>query len=113
MIKNVESISLINKNILAAVTNPAVAEVKELRAQILELKAEIKKAKYISWENRKQPQNNEGNRKPPYKGLNWKPVDKKNLECYKCEKKGHFKLEYWLKPKNWIDYRNIQFLKTE
>jgi len=48
MIKNVESISLINKNILAAVTNPAVAEVKELRAQILELKAEIKKAKYIS-----------------------------------------------------------------
>jgi len=43
----VESASLINKNVIAAATNPAVAEVKKLKAQILELKAEIKKAKYI------------------------------------------------------------------
>ncbi len=44
--KNVESASLINKNVIAAATNPATAEVKELKAQILELKAEIKEAKY-------------------------------------------------------------------
>ncbi len=46
--KNVKSASLINKNVIAAVTNPAVAEVKKLKAQILELKAEIKEAKYVS-----------------------------------------------------------------
>jgi len=45
--KNVESASLINKNVIAATTNPATAEVKELKAQILELKAEIKEAKYV------------------------------------------------------------------
>ena len=45
--KNVESASLINKNVIAAATNPATAEVKELKAQILELKAEIKEAKYV------------------------------------------------------------------
>ena len=45
--KNVESASLINKNVIATATNPAVAEVKELKAQILKLKAEIKKAKYV------------------------------------------------------------------
>src|SRR6266498_1753875 len=45
--KNVESASLINKNVIVA-TNPAVVKVKELKAQILELKAEIKKAKYVS-----------------------------------------------------------------
>ena len=61
--KNVESASLINKNVIAAATNPAVTEVKELKAQILELKAEIKKAKYISREDRKTPQDNEENRK--------------------------------------------------
>src|SRR6266498_302085 len=44
--KNVESASLINKNVIAAATNPNTAEVKELKAQILELKAEIKEAKY-------------------------------------------------------------------
>ncbi len=48
MAKNVESISLINKNVIAATTSSAVAEVKELKAQILELKAEIKEAKYVS-----------------------------------------------------------------
>ncbi len=53
--KNVESISLINKNVIAAATNPAVAEVKELKAQILKLKAKIKKAKYVSREDRKPP----------------------------------------------------------
>ncbi len=31
--KNVESASLINKNVIAAATNPAVAKVKELKAQ--------------------------------------------------------------------------------
>ena len=51
--KNVESASLINKNVIAAATNPVVTEVKELKAQILELKAEIKEAKYIPREDRK------------------------------------------------------------
>ena len=46
--KNVESTSLINKNIIAATINPAVAEVKKFKAQILELKVEIKDAKYVS-----------------------------------------------------------------
>ncbi|SRR6266498_2061716 len=45
--KNVESASLINKNVIAAATNPTTAEVKKLKAQILELKAEIKEAKNI------------------------------------------------------------------
>src|SRR6266542_4051380 len=57
MAKNVESASLINKNVIAAATNPT-AEVKELKAQILELKAEIKEAKYVSREDRRVPQNN-------------------------------------------------------
>ena len=70
MAKNVESASLINKNVIAAVTNPAVAEVKKLKAQILELKAEIKEAKYVPQEDRKASQNNGGNRKPPYRGSN-------------------------------------------
>jgi len=88
--KNVESASLINKNVIAAATNPT-AEVKELKAQILELKAEIKEAKYVPKEDRRASQNNGGNRKPPYKGPNRRPVDKKNLECFNCEKKGYFK----------------------
>jgi len=33
--------------VIAAMTNPAVAKVKELKAQILKLKAKIKEAKYI------------------------------------------------------------------
>jgi len=65
-VKNVENTSLINKNVIAATTNPAIAKVKELKAQILKLKAEIKEAKYVPREDRKMPQNNEGNRKPPY-----------------------------------------------
>ncbi len=111
--KNVESASLINKNIIAAAINPAVAEVKELKAQILELKAEIKEAKYISWEDRRASQNNGRNRKSSYQKLNRKPVDKKNLECFNCEKKGYFKSKCWAKPKNQTDYRNIQFLEAE
>src|SRR6266496_2885037 len=79
--KNVESTSLINKNVIAAVTNTATAEVKELKAQILELKAEIKEAKYVSQEDRKPPQNTGGNKKPSYRRLNRKPVDKRNLKC--------------------------------
>src|SRR6266540_3064822 len=63
--KNIESTSLINKNVIAAATNPSTAEVKKLKAQILELKAEIKEAKYIPREDRKLPQNIRGNRKPP------------------------------------------------
>src|SRR6266498_904667 len=64
--KNVESTSLINKNVIAVAINPRTAEVKELKAQILKLKAEIKEAKYVSREDRKPPQNTRGNRKPPY-----------------------------------------------
>ena len=45
--KNVENASLINKNVIAVATNPATTEVKELKAQILKLKAKIKEAKYI------------------------------------------------------------------
>src|SRR6266498_3144262 len=115
--KNVESASLINKNVIAAATSPATAEVKELKAQILKLKAEIKEAKYVLREDRKPPQNNGGNRKPPYRGPNRKPVDKRNLECFNCEKKGHFKSECRAKPKDQIrdrtDYRNIRFLESE
>ncbi len=98
---------------LAATTNPAVAEVKELKAQILELKAEIKEAKYVLREDRKMPQNNGGNRKLPYRGPNQKSVGKKNLECFNCSKKDHFKSECWAKPKDRTDYRNIWFLETE
>ncbi len=117
MAKNVKSTSLINKNVMAVATNLTVAEVKEFKVQILELKVEIKEAKYISQEDWKQPQNNERNRKPPYKGLNRKPIDKRNLKCFNCEKKGYFKSECWAKPKNqtrnWTDYKNTQFLKSE
>ncbi len=98
---------------IAAATNSATAEVKKLKAQILELKSEIKEAKYISREDRKMPQNNGGNQKPPYKGSNRKPVDKRNLECFNCEKKGHFKSECQAKPKDRTDYRNIRFLESE
>ncbi len=115
--KNVESASLINKNVIAAATNPATAKVKELKAQILELKAEIKEAKYVSREDRKASQNNGGNRRPPYQGLNRKPVDKRNLECFNCRKKGHFRSECRSKPKDqtrdWTDYRNIRFLESK
>ena len=51
--KNVKSMSLINKNIIAIATNLAVVEVKELKAQILKLKAEIKEVKYVSREDHK------------------------------------------------------------
>ena len=40
-------------------------------------------------------------------------MDKRNLECFNCEKKGHFKSEYRAKPKDQTDYRNIRFLKSE
>src|SRR6266498_152818 len=102
--KNVESASLINKNVIAVATNPSIAEVKELKAQILELKAEIKESKYVPREDRKLPQNDGGNRKPPYRGPNRKPVDKRNLECFNCGKKGHFKSECRAKPKDRTDY---------
>src|SRR6266542_4120533 len=59
--KNVESVSLINRNVIAAATNPNTAKVKEIKAQILEQKAEIKKAKYVSREDRRQPEINAGN----------------------------------------------------
>ncbi len=86
---------------------------KELKAQILELKAEIKEAKYVSREDRKAPQNTGGNWKSPYKGPNRKPVDKRNLKCFNCGKKGHFKSEYRARPKDRTDYRNIRFLESE
>ena len=93
MAKNVKSVSLINKNVITAVTNPAVTKVKKLKAQILKLKAKIKEAKYMLREDRKMPQNNGENRKLPYRGPNQKSVGKKNLECFNCSKKGHFKSE--------------------
>src|SRR6266545_1591692 len=49
--KNVKSASLINKNVIAAATNPTMAKVKELKAQILELRAKIKEAKYMPQED--------------------------------------------------------------
>ncbi len=111
--KNVESASFINKNVIAAATNPTTAEVKELKAQILELKAKIKEAKYVFREDRKVSQNTGGNQKPPYRGPNRKPVDKRNLECFNCGKKGHFKSECRAKLKDRTDYRNIRFLEFE
>ncbi len=60
---------------------------------------------------------NEENRKSPYQGLNWKPVDKRNLECFNYRKKSHFKSECKAKPKDQTrdrtDYRNIRFLESE
>ena len=47
MAKNIKSISFINKNIMAAVTNPVVTEVKKLKAQILKLKTELRESKYV------------------------------------------------------------------
>ncbi len=111
--KNVESASLINKNVIAAATNPSIVEVKELKAQILELKAEIKEAKYVPREDKKTSQNNGGNRKPPFRGPNRKPIDKRNLECFNCGKKRHFKSECRAKSKDRTDYRNIRFLEFE
>ncbi len=83
----------------------------------MELKTEIKEAKYVSWKDKKLSQNNEGNRKPPYRGSNRKPVNKKNLEYFNCDKKGYFKSECWAKLKDqirdWTNYRNVRFLETE
>ena len=46
-----------------------------------------------------------------------KPIDKRNLECFNCEKKGHFKSECRAKLKDQTrdqtDYRNIRFLESE
>src|SRR6266498_3251541 len=111
--KNVESVSLINRNVIATATNPNTAKIKELKAQILELKAEIKEVKYVLREDRKAPQNNERNRKPSYRGPNRKPVNKRNLECFNCRKKGHFKSKCRAKLKDRTDYRNIRFLESE
>src|SRR6266542_1944098 len=115
--KNVESASLINKNVIATAINSVTAEVKEFKVQILELKAEIKELKYVPQEDRKTPQNNGRNRKLPYRGPNRKPVDKRNLEYFNCRKKGHFRSECRSKPKDQIknrtDYRNIRFLESE
>ncbi len=115
--KNIESTSLINKNVIAVVTNPTIAEVKEPKAQILKLKAEIKEAKYVFWEDRKLSQNNGRNRKPPYKGSNHKPINKRNLECFNCEKKDYFNFKCQAKSKGQIrdrmNYRNIRFLETD
>ncbi len=86
-------LKVLDKNVIMAATSPAVAEVKELKVQILKLKAEIKEAKYVSREDHKLSQNNERNRKPPYKGSNRKLIDKRNLECFNYRKKGHFKSE--------------------
>ena len=47
-------------------------------------------------------QNNGENKKPPYRGPNQKSMDKRNLEYFNCEKKGHFKSECRAKPKDQI-----------
>jgi len=100
MVKNVKSASLINKNVLAVTTILTVMEIKELKAQIFELKAKLKDSKYVSREDHKSLSNTKENRKPSYKGLNCKSVNKRNLECYKCDKKGYFKSECQLKLKD-------------
>jgi len=46
--KNIKSANLINKNVLVAATSPAIAKVKELKTQILELRAELKELKYVT-----------------------------------------------------------------
>ncbi len=79
----------------------------------MELKAEIKEAKYVPQEDRKAPQHLGENKRPPYKGPNRKPVDKRNLEYFNCRKKGHFKSECQAKSKDRTDYRNIRFLESE
>ena len=44
-------------------------------------------------------------------------MDKRNLKCFNCEKKGHFKSECRAKlkdqTKDRTDYRNIRFLESE
>src|SRR6266498_5788232 len=47
MAKNMKSDSFINKNVLVVTMIPVVAEIKELKAQILELKIKLKESKYI------------------------------------------------------------------
>ncbi len=51
--KNMKNASLINKNMLASASNPAIAKIKKLKAQILELKVELMKLKYILKEDQK------------------------------------------------------------
>ncbi len=94
-----KSTNLINKNVLAIITILVVAKIKKLKTQILKLKVELKDVKYVSRKNQKSL-NIRKNRKPLYKRLNCKPIDKKNLKYYKYRKKGYFKSEYQLKPKD-------------
>jgi len=54
-----------------------------------------------------------GNKKSSYKRLNCKPVNKKNLEYYKCSKKDYFKSECYSKLKDRIDYKNVWYYKIE
>ena len=110
-VKNVKNVSFINKNVLIVITILAVTDIKELKAQILKLKVELKEFKYILREDRKLLLNIERNKKPLYKEPNYKPVDKRNLEYYKCSKKDYFKSKYQSKLKDRIDYQNIHFLE--
>ncbi len=113
MAKNIENASLVNKNVFTTIATPVIMKIKKLKAQILKLKAKLKESKYVLKKDRKLSHNNKGNRRPPYKRLNYKPVDKKNLKCYNCRKKKHFKSEYQSKLKDYTDYKNIQFLETK
>ena len=67
--KNIKSTSLINKNMLAAITILAVVKIKELKAQILELKVKLKDLKYILREDRKLSSTTKGNQKSHIKNL--------------------------------------------
>ncbi len=74
--KNVKSASLINKNVLIVTITLAVTEIKELKAQILKLKAELKDFKYVLRKDYKLLSNNRENRKLLYKEPNCKPMNK-------------------------------------
>ncbi len=100
IIKNMKSISLINKNILAAIIISVVIKIKKLKIQILELKTKLKNFKYIFRKDYNSFLITEKNRKSLYKRQNHKPVNKKNLKCYKCKKKNYFKFKCQSKPKN-------------
>ncbi len=106
-VKNMKNTNLINKNIVLAVIILVMIEIKKLKAQILKLKVKLKNFKYKLKKDYKLSSSIKGNKKSSYKRLNCKPVNKKNLEYYKCSKKDYFKSECYSKLKDRIDYKNV------